>query len=952
METIQQTIVVGLGPIGLASVAQLKRRMLQMYGDLPAIKLLALDVPAPTAGQSIGAWPPDRHGVLGPTEHLELSIDAAFGSYETARMLFPWLPGSLATVEENDWWQSRAGARLAFHTHVTDIANFLEYHLQQLGTADVRDRMAAHGFEISTERNEASMIVFAGLGDVVSSALLLDMTYLLHYLYRRAGLQAASTALLYMPPSTPSSPASEANAYATLKEVNALMEHGPYSCRYRDFYVEVEGPPFTRGCYIIDTRNERSLTLRSQAEAGILGAEWLLRTISSSLKSKIDEFVTSQSGPALVLGQPAVYSSLGLATYVLPIESLIDACSHRLGNELLTECLLKPELFSKVSTRLTDFFNRTHLRPDPLMSEELRLGRDGRPMQLRDDYIARLRTLPYDQIIPAAQTTVSAITTEMLPGLKRQIEQNAKRVLMDVEIGIKEEVEAILREWPMGGVSLATQFTQHLRDESTRFAGTLLRRGEAFRGRNQQQASYLNQLGPSLKNAVASIPPTWVTLVSIIAGVLVPLGLTTYWLARGLGDANPTLTLVTISAMWLLCIGATFYTAWRTASGVDEVRNHYVTHLSNRFQSELGLMLVQTASTLYPDVTVIADAELGQLKRFADGLTHTARVLRERIDPEKLCGEIDFALQRSVLTEEAIDDLYVRYLGLGKAEARVTALLNDTGTLDTWPALPPPAIESALLTYGRRVFAPMHELRAEGLLKKQLPTDSATERRLREFQDKAAPLWTYDQFSLGQTHATDDRTFVGLEDLDSSEIKKSLENLNPATVFATTGDPYSIIVSSVRRNMPLFALRRMSEFRQHYLSAVTRLTPPLHVDDDMALSRDLAATSVERTDIDAIQAFAVGRAFGFVIQRNDGTYGVLSNTRAGMSWLCPDAIRSVILLGADEKLWLHLAGLIEARVAEEGIVQSSAVLNGFLGQATVANWERSHIERFVNLLGG
>ncbi len=952
MEKIQQTIVVGLGATGVASVTQFKRRIQQMYGDLPAIKLIALDVPSPAAGQGSAAWPMNRQAVLGPTEYLALSVDSAFGSYGNAKARFPWLPDSLASVDETDWWQTRPGARLAFHTQVKDIFNFLEYHLQQLGTTEVRDRMAALGFEISTERNEASLVVFAGLGDVVGSALLLDVTYLLHYLYRRAGLQIASTALLYMPPSAPSNPTAEANAYATLKEINALMDHGPYSCRYSDFHVEVEGPPYTRGCYIIDMRNERSLTLRNQAEAGILGAEWLLRTISSSLKSKMDDFVTNQSGPALVLGQPAVYSSLGLATYVLPIESLIDSCGCRLGTELLTECLLRPELFGKVSTRLTDFFNKTHLRPDPLMSEELRLGRDGRPMQLRDDYIARLRTLPYDQIVPAAQATVNAITTEMLPGHKRQIEQNARRVLQDVEIGIKEEVGAILREWPMGGVSLATQFTQNLRDESTRFAGTLHRRGAAYRGRNQQQASYLNQLGPSLKNAVASIPPLWVTILSLIAGVLVPLGLTTYWVSRSLGSSNQTLALVTIFAVWLLCIGATVYTAWRTANGVDEVRNHYVTHLGNRFQNELGLMLVDTASTLYPDVTVIADTELSQLKRFADELTRTARVLRDRIAPDALCGEIDFALQRSVLTEEIVDELYGRYLGQGKAEARVTALLSDMGTLDTWPAQSSQAVEANLQTYGRRVFSPMHELRAEGLLKRQLATESETERRMREFQDKAAPLWTYDQFSLGQAHATDDRTYVGLADPDASEIKRSLEKINPSTVFAATGDSYSVIVSSIRRNMPLFALRRMNEFRQHYLGAIAHLPLLVHLEDNMALSSDLAATSIERTEWSAVTAFAVGRAFEFVTRGDDGTYGVPSMTQMGTSWLCPDAIRSVILLGANEKLWLHLAELIEAKVANEGVDTSVVTLNDYLSQPALTDWERRHIEQFVSLLSG
>ena len=952
MIKMPQTMLLGLGPLGRATVEHFKRRISQTYDELPAIKLLVLDVPEPDEMVLGGAAARAKQTVLGPTELIELPLDELSGSLRRAQTIYPWVPEKLVQAEGDDWWKTRPAARLALHVHIKELLNFLEYHMQQLGTTEVRDLMADKGFEITTDRNEGALIVVAGLGDPIGSALLLDITYLMHYLFRRAGLQAATTALLFMPSLVPSDPATEACAYATLKELNASMDGAPYRCDYPGFTVDFAVPPFDRGCYLLDTRNEKSLTLRSQAECTVLAGEWLFRAITTPLKGRIDDFVSDTGGgPGHMQGQLSSYCSLGMAAYTLPVGDLIDWNANRLSAELLTSCFLKAELFSKVSSQLTDFFNKSHLRPDALMNEELRLGPDGRPIQLSSDTIDRLRRLPHDQIVPQVQATLGAMRDDMLPRQKRQIDANSRRFLQDVEDRIGEEIAEILRNFPVGGLSLATQFTERLRQEATRFNGVLSRRARAFQGRNEQQANFLNRLGPALKHAVASIPPLPLAAASFLIGIVGLLVLASVWLKNILVASSPSLGIATITGIWIVGLAAAAYTVWRTVGGVAEIQNQYVVHLNNRFQTELGLTLVNAANTLYPDILTVTDGHQQRLRSFSETISSLVRIFKARLNPEPLCGEVDFALQRSVLMPEMMEELYERYRGTDRVDAHLTSLMETTGTLDVWQTRSANDIEGDLRSFGRQVFSKMRELKVEDLLKRQLTSQAQAERRVREFEDKAAPLWTYDKFSLGQAATLESRTFIGLEMSGESEMRRQFERLDPSAVFEATGDPYNITVTSIRRGMPLFGLRRTQELRQHYLDTVRTNNGPLHVDDESALAPDLMPLRSGEQPLDAGTLVVVGRIFDIVeFDGASNKFTVKQRAKKPAVQLSADLVDAAILVGADFQLMDDLTRMLQETVSEQGNSEVAEIIEKYLAEKTLADWERKRIEQYVVLL--
>jgi len=110
----------------------------------------------------------------------------------------------------------------------------------------------------------------------------------------------------------------------------------------------------------------------------------------------------------------------------------------------------------------------------------------------------------------------------------------------------------------------------------------------------------------------------------------------------------------------------------------------------------------------------------------------------------------------------------------------------------------------------------MKELKVEALFGQQAKNAHETETRMAELNDKAACLISFDPFVLGQDTATSAQTFVGVEELNGL-FQKSFSTVNPTAVFEAINDPYSFIVTTIRRGLPIFCLRRSPEFQQNYM---------------------------------------------------------------------------------------------------------------------------------------
>src|SRR5690242_11745456 len=119
MSKLQQTLVVGLGRPGRTALEHLKRRIEQTYGELPAVKLLALDVAPGTDGVVDVEHTESTN--LGPTELLELPLSEALGELLAE--------GAKAVL-------TRPAAQQAWHTNLKALYPFLIAQLNEIGSVN------------------------------------------------------------------------------------------------------------------------------------------------------------------------------------------------------------------------------------------------------------------------------------------------------------------------------------------------------------------------------------------------------------------------------------------------------------------------------------------------------------------------------------------------------------------------------------------------------------------------------------------------------------------------------------------------------------------------------------------------------------------------------------------------------------------------------------------------
>jgi hypothetical protein len=441
-----------------------------------------------------------------------------------------------------------------------------------------------------------------------------------------------------------------------------------------------------------------------------------------------------------------------------------------------------------------------------------------------------------------------------------------------------------------------------------------------------------------------------VLILAILAGFVAPNLLVSTWVWQGLHN-NPIISpIFLICVLWLLAFSGLGFAFWKVKRSVNDIRDRFVASMMDRFKSELNLALVNAASSLYPELAREAKKELERLQKFTMDFLNVGRKFNASLDPQPLCGEIGFALQRSVLTEELVEELYQNHLGTGKAGARLAPLVDDKGQLPEWIDRSQSEIEEALIDFGRKVFAPMRELSVDKILEREMETQSKAERMLSQVQDKAAVLWTYDQFKLGQDSILMGQTFVGMETSLESNFKKYFIRINQAAIFEPIDDPYSIIITQVRCGMPLFGLRRIEEFRKNYLEVLKSGGEQLHLGDELTISPDLLAERGLPGKLDPAMVFALSLAFGFIKLQTSGQYVIQDMKDPYLSDLTRYAAESAVLLGADENTLNFLSDKIQDHASQKGSKETITTLVNYLDKAELDAWQRRHIMHYIDLL--
>lgn len=129
--------------------------------------------------------------------------------------------------------------------------------------------------------------------------------------------------------------------------------------------------------------------------------------------------------------------------------------------------------------------------------------------------------------------------------------------------------------------------------------------------------------------------------------------------------------------------------------------------------------------------------------------------------------------------------------------------------------------------------------------------------------------------------------------------------------------------------------------------------PPIHLDDDAALVRDLMDNTSADETYEAAVAFSLGEALGMVAQDTEGTYQVRLAKKSKK--LTKSPVSSQILLGLDIEFLKSMTAEIKHKVDDAGSTVMANNLDAYLvdTQVTIPDWQRRRVEFFIsNVLKG
>jgi hypothetical protein len=950
MITLQPTVVLGIGQRGIEALEYLKARIGETYEELPGVKLLGISIEVPqTAGGSSGQ---ERQTNLAGNELLPLPAGELLDATQQQLLeTYPWLSADVFQAEA-DWTQTRAWARMVWHANFAIAQEDIYRYLVKLSSIDTINEMSQKGFQKDPQFQEANLIVLADLGDVVGSGLLFDLTYLFYTRFQRNGLQPASTGIMFLPSANHEDVvASEARAYATLKELDAYMSRSrSYSCEYphTDIPVKSLEPPFNHGCYLVGTQNERALALRSDEEAAKLVGEWLFRSLLSPLKENIDSFVTEQG---VVAEQKAQYSSLGLTVEVLPIAKLIHYSADRLSDELITDELLRPIPYKEVSDRLAAFLARTNLHPDSLIEQKLNRDENGKPVRVLQGEIEQLRRTDLLALPGIAQSVLRKARSGYIPEHSGQIMKNARSVVQEINDQVDQEIKSILGDYPSGGLSMASQFAAALANRAELYRNSLKRKNIVYQTRQQQLKNEEGRLGAMIEKAVAGIPPLWMIIMAGVMGVFAPITLTILWITYAEG-VSLTIRAVSALLVLLLSVGIVFYVIWHTRDSIEKVRGEYITYIESSVRNELDQILTGEAEGVYPDVIKAAKRQAEAQANFSFMLHELAVQFKVRAYQQKatLCGVIDFTLQRSVLNEKLIDRLYSQFLGKGGTASRLPDLIAATKPLTEWDELQKDDIAFRVYKYCENAFGTMRDLHVQNMLKEtDLDSPVHAEAYVNILRDKAAPLCTCNEVGIGQMAVADRQTLVGSEPLEGNDLVDRIKRLIPRVEFKSTTDRHSLVLTTIRRRIPLAAFIRLEDFRQRYLDRTRACDAPLHLESHLALTTDLMPRAVAgdtSTHLTPDVAFTLAHANGY-IQFVDGIYTVVNSQGKVMRKLTSRLLESAVLFGVNEGQMEWIEETAQTLAQQKGGSEVTEQLTAWIDQPDVPDWEKEAIRTYI-----
>ena len=599
---------------------------------------------------------------------------------------------------------------------------------------------------------------------------------------------------------------SAAQVYVALRELDALAD--PAQMVLGQPLAEALGleavTPLSFRIYLFDHRKDGMREVKDRAELRVILGNFLLALLSGRLAQRTADDIPRPE----MLERRAFYSAAAATALIFQPEPLIEACAARLGADFIAaemgpEAVPDPRLADELAAKLEATLGDLRSWLERLCIDtpcEVRATAKGVHLGLhftgfrweqvrREDWAETIDR--YDALFGRMK----------LPRYRERMEENATTLARELLARQDAAIEALpqaARLYP-GGLRTARRALQKLDERLEERIETLSVRGEGptVPLHEKQDLEILERAAwnfPDLPAFVARL----VLLCTVEAYALISLGAgLRRWLAVSLWLGWGVALLACMAT-----VGAAFLWLQRKDARLIKLRSRCVHNVERKYAA----LLEETAQ----EQLVVLCQELR--KRIAEALEKLERLQATLKETQEQLAEHWAASPQvaSPFRVSAVDNTFAEWAyrrwRVPPEEMR-GPLLEEHRFLAGWREVATEVLISRLLSYGRRIFAPLRTLSLEDVLRRRGDEDVAA--LLSALAQRTTPLLrpNFDRLG-GGGHAHTGR-YVLLGDPATSAFAPALNGTLSAWETVTTGDRYVALCCCTHHLIPLAALREL-----------------------------------------------------------------------------------------------------------------------------------------------
>jgi hypothetical protein len=396
LRPIRPSILIGLGGTGQRIVLEVRRRIIQEYGDLERLPIVgSLVIDTDIEKPIIPGVDEDtlRKIQLAPSEFFHAGVTGTekikqeLNSYPH---LAEWV--DKAILERGDVTVGakgiRAIGRLAYFLNFPNIKKaFNTIRSQVTDQPNLRYMAETHGIQVATGLN---VFIVTSVCGGTGSGMFLDLAFTIKDLL--TGTEHNRIGYLVLP-GVFGTDMAKAAGYAALRELNHYQMDREFEANWENENSSriLQPPPFDF-CYLVNNTNGKISFHQKEHLFEMIAHNIFLEFAHEfgQYKSSLKDNVQASAIGTDKLGCPLNYISVGLSTIAFPRERIITGCSFRLAKEVVDRWLSNKGDVGRINEYIDHFLDYNKLYIDIDSARKNQLKEELLKIQGGGNYYARI----------------------------------------------------------------------------------------------------------------------------------------------------------------------------------------------------------------------------------------------------------------------------------------------------------------------------------------------------------------------------------------------------------------------------------------------------------------------------------------------------------------------------------------------------------------------------------